>query len=114
MIGFKRHLPKYSEMYADWNPANRNEAQQILQAFRPSSSLSYVFMTLYQYLAHLAGITVKLQRAIVDTLEAHAMITEVRSFCRKEREDCGTNFPVFAIKAFQWLRRWVLLPKCPD
>ena len=113
MIGFKRHLPKYSEMYADWNPANRNEAQQILASIS-SFEFIVVFMTLYQYLAHLAGITVKLQRAIVDTLEAHAMITEVRSFCRKEREDCGTNFPVFAIKAFQWLRRWVLLPKCPD
>ena len=29
MIGFKRHLPKYGDMYADWNPANRNEAQQL-------------------------------------------------------------------------------------
>ena len=113
MIGFKRHLPKYSEMYADWNPANRNEAQQILASIS-SFEFIVVLMTLYQYLAHLAGITVKLQRAIVDTVEAHDMITEVRSFCRKEREDCGTNFPVFAIKAFQWLRRWVLLPKRPD
>ena len=24
------------------------------------------------------------------------------------------NVSVFTIKAFQWLRRWVLLPKCPD
>ena len=49
-------------------------------------------MTMYQYLAHLAGITVKLQRATVDIVEAHDMITEVGSFYRKEREDCGTNF----------------------
>ena len=37
-------------------------------------------MTMYQYLAHLAGITVKLQRATVDIVEAHDMITEVGSF----------------------------------
>ena len=46
MIGFKRHLPKYGDLYgdlyADWDPANRNEAQQIWQALRPSSSLSYL------------------------------------------------------------------------
>ena len=46
---------------------------------------------MYQYLAHLAGITVKLQRATVDIVEAHEMITEVGSFYQKEREDCGTN-----------------------
>ena len=49
-------------------------------------------MTMYQYLAHLAGITVKLQRATVDIVEAHDMITEVGRFYRKERKDCGTNF----------------------
>ena len=46
MIGFKRHLPKYGDLYgdlyADCDPANRNEAQQIWQALRPSSSLSYL------------------------------------------------------------------------
>ena len=30
MIGFKHHLPKYDDMCADWDPANRNEAQHIL------------------------------------------------------------------------------------
>ena len=91
MIGFKRHLPKYGDMYADWDPANRNEAQQILASIT-SFEFIVVFMTMYQYLAHLAGITVKLQRATIDIVEAHDMITEVGSFYRKEREECGTNF----------------------
>ena len=91
MIGFKRHLPKYGGMYPDWDPANRNEAQQILASIT-SFEFTVVFMTMYQYLAHLAGITVKLQRATADIVEAHDMITEVGSFSRKEREDCGTNF----------------------
>ena len=53
-----------------WEAANRNEAQQILANI-------VVFMTMYKYLAHLAGITVKLQRITVDIVEAHDMITEV-------------------------------------
>ena len=64
MIGFKRHLPKYGDMYADWDPANRNEAQQMLASIT-SFEFIVVFMTMYQYLAHLAGITVKLQTATV-------------------------------------------------
>ena len=87
---FRRHLPKYGDMYTDWDPANRNEAQQILASIT-SFEFIVVFMTMYHYLAHLAGITVKLQRATVDIVEAHDMITEVGSSYRKEREDCGTN-----------------------
>ncbi|KAK2561865.1 hypothetical protein P5673_015259 [Acropora cervicornis] len=91
MIGFKRHLSKYGDMYADWDPANCNEAQQILASIT-SFKFIVVFMTMYQYLAHLVGITVKLQRATVDIVEAHDIITEVGSSYRKQREDCGTNF----------------------
>ena len=57
MIGFKRHLPKYGDMYADWDPVNLNEAQQILASIT-SFEFIFVFMTMYQYLAHLAGISV--------------------------------------------------------
>lgn len=46
-------------------------------------------MTLYQYLAYLAGIT---QTATVDMVEDLDMITEVGSLYCKERKDCGTNF----------------------
>ena len=91
MIGFKRHLSKCGDMYADSDPANRNEAQQIL-AIITSFEFIVVFMTMYQYLAHLAGITVKLQRETVDIVEAHDVITEVGSFDREQRGDCGTNF----------------------
>ena len=62
MIGFKRHLPKCGDLYADWDPVNHNEARQILASIM-SFKFIVVFMTMYQYLAHLAGITVKLQRA---------------------------------------------------
>ena len=90
MIGLKRYVPKYGNMYADWDPAIRKEAQQILASIT-SFEFIVVFMIMYQYLAQLAGITVKPQRATVDIVEAHDMIREVGSFYRKEKEDCCTN-----------------------
>ena len=47
----------------------------------------------HQYLAHLAGITVKLQRTTIDIVEAHAMSQEVAAFYRKQRKDCDTDPP---------------------
>ena len=79
LIGFKRHFPKYGDMYADWDTVNHNEAQQILASIT-SFEFIVVFMAMYQYLAHLTGITVKLQRATVGIVEAHGMITQVGSF----------------------------------
>ena len=51
----------------------------------------YVFVIMYQYLAHLAGVTVKLLRASIDIVEAHEMIQEVASFYRKERQNCDVS-----------------------
>jgi len=30
MIGYKRHLKKYGNTYADWDTASRSDAQQLL------------------------------------------------------------------------------------
>ncbi len=76
MISFKRHLAKYGDTYADWDPASRSDAQPILASIT-SFELIVVFMTMYQYLSHLAGITVKLQRSALDIVEAHEKISEV-------------------------------------
>ena len=76
MIGYRRHLDKYGNLYADWDPANRTETQQILASIT-SFTFIIVFMIVYQYLFNLSGITIKLQRKALDTKEAHKMIAEV-------------------------------------
>ena len=81
---------------ADWNPENRNEAQQIL-ASKTSFEFIVVFMTTYRHLALQAGITVKLQRATVDIVEAHCMITEVTE---RKGKIVAQTFSVFTIKSF--------------
>ncbi len=74
MIGFKCHLDKYGEMYADWDSASRSDAQQILASITTFEFI-VVFLTMYQFLSHLAGITVKLQKTALHIVEAHEMIT---------------------------------------
>ena len=60
MIGFKHHLAKYGNMYDDWDSTSRSDAQQILASI---TSFEFIagFLTVYQFLSHLSGITVKLQ-----------------------------------------------------
>ena len=65
VIGFKRHRDKYGDMYADWDAASSIDAQQVLASIT-SFEFIIVFVTIYQYLSHLSGITVKLQKRALD------------------------------------------------
>lgn len=57
----------------------------------PHFEFIVVFMSLYQYLSHLTGITVKLQKQTFDIVEAHRMISEVASTYKHEHTDVDTN-----------------------
>ena len=77
IIGTGLHLTKCGDTYADWDPTSRSDAQQVL-----ASIISFefiVFLTVYQFMSHLAGITFQLQRSALDIVEAHEMITEINS-----------------------------------
>ena len=63
-------------------------------------------LIMYQYLAHLAGITVKLRRANIDSAEAYE-IEEVASFYRIETEDCDKTLSHIYIQS-----GWALIPEC--
>ena len=91
MIAYRHHLEKYGDLYADWDPASRSEAQQILSSIT-SFEFIVVFLIVYQYLSHVAGITVKLQRKSLDIIEAHEMISEVAKVYQTTRTDVDTSF----------------------
>lgn len=96
LIGFKRHLAKYGNTYADWDPTSRSDAQQILASIT-SYEFIVVFVTIYQYMSHLSGITVKLQKTALDIIEAHEMVTEVASIYQVERNNVDSSFaPIYA------------------
>jgi len=71
VIGFRLHCDKY-ELYADWDAQNRSEAQQIHKSITGFDFI-IVFLTLYQYLSHMAGITVLLQGRAVDVIKAYSV-----------------------------------------
>ena len=91
MIGFKHHLEKYGRLYADWDSASRSDAQQVLGSIT-SFEFIIVFVSIYQHLSHLAGITVKLQKQASDIIKAHQMILEVADTYKHQRTDVDNNF----------------------
>jgi len=50
MIGFKHHLDKYGNTYADWDTASHSDAQQLLASITKFEFI-VVFLTVYQYLS---------------------------------------------------------------
>lgn len=90
LIGYKRHFDKYGTTYADWDTATRSDAQQLLVGIT-SFEFIVVFLTAYQYLSHLAGITVKLQKRALDIVEAYEEILEITNTYKDERRnvECG-------------------------
>ena len=51
-----------------------------------------MFVTIYQYLSHLSGITVKLQSKAVDIVKAHNMISEIVRTYDSERANVESSF----------------------
>ena len=103
MIGFKRHLDKYGNTYADWNTASRSDAQQLLASITKFEFI-VVFLTVYQYLSHLAGITVNLQKQALDIVEAYQEIAGISRLYKIDRKRIDSGFvKVFdhAVREFQ-------------
>ena len=72
---------------------NRSEAQQILASITTFDFI-IVFMSIYQYLSHLSGITFKLQNSALDIVEAYGMIEGIRGLYKLERQNIDNNFQV--------------------
>ena len=86
LIGYRLHLDKY----ADWNTVNHTEAQQILASLTLFACI-VSFTCMYQYLSHLTGITVKLQKRSLDTTDAHELIAEVTATYEGKRKDVNIH-----------------------
>ena len=53
-----------------------------------------VFLIAYQFLSHLSGITVKLQSATIDIVDAYQKVDEVKSYYRETRKNIVSQFRV--------------------
>ena len=70
------HREQYSKDFTDakWDTKSKREACGLLAAI---TSFDFIisFMTIYQFLSHLEGITVKIQSTSLDILKAYDMVS---------------------------------------
>ena len=87
----KKIYQAFDEMYKDWSTQTKSDAQQILAGIT-SFDFIITFLTVYQHLSHLSGLTVKLQGSSVDILQGHEMVQEVKDTYREERSQAEEEF----------------------
>lgn len=73
-------------MFGGWDTSSCNDAQQTL-ASPTIFKLITVFLPIYQYLSHLAGITVKLQKRAFDIVKAYKQVKEVSKMFKDEQKN---------------------------
>ena len=92
-IALGLHRDDLGEDYsaATWDSDSKTTANSLLHAI---TTFEFIisFLIIYQYLSHLAGITVKLQSSTLDILQAFQQIDEVKRFYRKLRDTIQENF----------------------
>ena len=93
VIALGQHRDSLSDNYkdADWDNESKSKAGSLLHGITNFEFL-VVFLIAYQYLSHLAGITIKLQRSTLDIIEAHQQVDEVSAFYKKLRSNVVTDF----------------------
>ena len=92
-IALGLHKEDLSSNFSDasWDTDSKTNANFLLHGVTTFEFI-VVFLIIYQYLSHLAGITVKLQSTTMDILQAYQQIEEVKRFYKGLREDIQTGF----------------------
>ena len=91
VIGHRMHLDQYGESYSDWDSGARSDAQQLLASIT-SFDFIVVFLLMYFYLSHLAGVTLKLQGKAVDIITAQQMVCSIQDMYASEPTDINGGF----------------------
>ena len=85
------HFNKYRSVFGGWDTSSCNDAQQT-SASITTFKLITDFLTIYQYLSHFAGITVKLQKCALDIVKAYEQIKEVSKMFKDEQKNNDSDF----------------------
>ena len=78
---------------ATWDHDTKGTANSLLRGLTDFEFI-VVFLTSYQLLSYLSGITVKLQSATVDIVDAYQKIDEVQGYYKEIRKNIVTQFHV--------------------
>ena len=93
VIALGLHKEDLSENFATatWDSDSKSSANSLLHAVTDFQFL-VVFLTVYQILSHLSGITIKLQSTTLDIIEAFHQIEEIQIFYNEIRKDVDVYF----------------------
>ncbi len=102
VIGCGQHQDSLSEDFtsATWDPESKIKANSFFLSITEFEFI-IVFLIIYQFLSHLAGITVKLQGTEVDIMEAYNQIDDIKSYYKTIRENINIEF--IKVKS-EWVR----------
>jgi hypothetical protein len=92
-IALGLHRSDLSHNYSDanWDPDSKSTANSLLHAVTTFEFITG-FLIIYQYLSHLAGISVKLQSTTLDILQAFQEVDELKNFYKRTRESIQDDF----------------------
>jgi hypothetical protein len=112
LISFGEHIEDHGVLYADWDTHSRSDAQQILNSITTFDFI-VVFLTIYQYLSHLSGITIQLQGTCLDIIEAHSMITSIKAVYHRERSTVDVGFQAIYDQSIRIAEKVAVTPIMP-
>lgn len=103
-----------SEKYFDtpWSAQCKRDALAILNSIT-SFPFLITFITSYQYLSHLEGITVKLQGRSMDIVEAYRMVKDIIALYATERNSVDEGFEYIYEKAISMGKKHSIEPSVP-
>lgn len=93
VIALGLHGSQLSADFKDikWDVDSKSQANSLLHTLTDFEFI-VVFIVAYQFLSHLAGITVKLQSRVLDVVEAYRKIDEVKQFYKEIRKNIDVEF----------------------
>ena len=78
---------------ATWSSDCKSNANSLLHVHAVTSfEFVIAFLTVYQYLSHLSGITVKLQSRTLDIIEAYQHVDDIKQFYKELRKNSEVDF----------------------
>lgn len=92
VIALGLHTNDYrTDVTSGWIGKCKTEASGILSGIEKFDFI-ITFVTVYQFLSHLAGITVKLQSTSLDIIHAFSMVDEVKTIYKEIRKTVDADF----------------------
>ena len=93
VIGLGLHTETLNNNFCNayWDSDSKNTVVSLLHSLTDFSFI-VIFLMVYQFLSHLAGVKVKLQSRAIDKFDAYNSIDEILSFYKQMRSNIEATF----------------------